>query len=206
LQKIYNLSNNNDVPSFIILYIILKCCNNIPLNKDFYTLNTSKRVILLIDAILDADLNDLDNHDKYCNWLLKNYNYLSIQNNDPKYHFIPLFNISMGMGYSFTIGWDILLSRMIGFIEGGSNGFDWEFNDRAIKKYFMLDKLNRMKYYTKYCSTWKKVNTRHGNKNRHRNKHKLENQIEKYLELITKSNLIEIWDLVNTGKYNILDN
>ena len=55
---------------------------------------------------------------------------------DAEYKFIPLFNIYLGMGYSFCIGWDNIFNSMIGIIENGSDYHGVQNNAIRALRYF----------------------------------------------------------------------
>ena len=62
---------------------------------------------------------------------IKTYKYYSAI-----YKFIPLFNINLGMGYSFVIGWDAEIDSMVGLTENGSDGNEVMYNVQRAMKYF----------------------------------------------------------------------
>lgn len=57
-----------------------------------------------------------------------------------KFGFIPLITTYCGMGYDFIIGWDLTISRMIGFFVNGSSIYDMEYNRKQMLEYFNLKK------------------------------------------------------------------
>jgi hypothetical protein len=113
------------------------------------------------------------------------------------------------MGYNFVMGYDILIDKMIGFMEGGSNGLDYEYNKLLIEKYLKLNKQQRLvKYQLNCCTTpQSKVKKNKYNTTSNKNIENIEN-IEKYLELliINLSNVPNYFNYFNEMKLNILDN
>jgi len=137
-MKYYKLDDTNESPDFIKLYIILKACNYFPTNNndfgnfggDYY-----QNLTYLINAILEDE------------------EILFSNNYSPEYKFIPVFRISLGMGYGFIIGWDMFIDRMIGFVDGGSDGHEVEYNKMMIQNYLTLDRKQRfLKYERKIGS------------------------------------------------------
>jgi len=119
-MKFYK-TDSKDIPDFVKLYIILKSCNYFPTNYH--------HLIYIFNFILEDE------------------EVLFPYNLQPEYKLIPLFRIYLGMGYGFIIGWDMLIDRLIGFIDGGNNGHEVEYNNMMIKKYLSLDKKQRLQKY-----------------------------------------------------------
>ena len=182
LVDIYKLNTISDLPDFIKIYLLLKSCNYFPLYSRIQSL--------------------LDNIDEI---VLEWNNYLF----QPEYKFIPLFDIALGMGYSFIIGYDMLIDRLIGFIHGGGCAQEYEYNKMLIEKYFKLDTKQRLIKYQKNCCQ-NKVSSKNKivgkNKNKNKNNELLEN-IQKYLELFnTDIDNLQDFNYFNKMKINIIDN
>lgn len=194
ITKIYNINNLNELPSFINLYIILKSCNYFPINKEFFTYNN---VISYLDVILksncesESESESKSKSDIYLTTLIHSINYMCT----PEYKYIPLFRLSLGMGFSFIIGYDILIDRMIGFLSGGSSSIEYEYSEVMIRKYLSLNKLQRIQQYER------KIGKLNNNNNIYKT-------ITKYLDLffLDLANLPNPFDFLDEHKLNILDN
>lgn len=201
-MKYYKLDYANESNTFIKLYIILKACNYFPNNNnnngfDFGNIDNNyyQNLIYLINAILDDEEIIFPN--KFT----------------PEYKFIPIFRIGLGMGYGFIIGWDMLIDRMIGFVDGGSDGHEVEYNNIMIRKYLTLDRKQRFQAYENM------IDKSECKKNKHKitptptrklqyNMQKYGLNISKYLELfnINQSliNLENPFDYLAKHRLNIL--
>jgi hypothetical protein len=109
--------NINDLPSIVILILLLYSGNAI--NK--YTCFE-----------LDNLYNLYNNHNcDYQDGIDKtNACYNKVQ-----YGTIHLLQYYLGCGYSYNIAWDLHKESLIGFIYGGSNGYDYEFYDNNLLLY-----------------------------------------------------------------------
>jgi hypothetical protein len=194
LIRMYKLNSYNELPDFIKMYILLKSFNNLPLNKDFFTYG---RNMSYLDVILEYNYNKNGEQYLYTQMLYNEYLYLL----HPEYKFIPLFKFSLGMGYSFLVGYDMMLDKLIGFIEGGGCAQEYEYNKILIEKYMKLDKQHRITKYNTNCCQNK-------SKSKSKSKNELLENIKKYLELFTIDivNLPDHYNYFNEMKLNILDN
>lgn len=132
--EIDKLDNNYEIPDFIKLYIILAACKYFPNNNDG------------LGNIVNIDRKSYKNLMYILDFILENEDEISFDKFTLNM-FIPLFTISIGMGNEFMIGWDIVSDRMIGFITGGSDGHESEYNNMMMRKYFTLDKQHRIQAY-----------------------------------------------------------
>ena len=69
---------------------------------------------------------------------------------NPNNNMIPLFQNYIGMGYTYNIGWDILIKKYIGFLFGGSSAEDFEYIDNTLQIYLLKNKTERLDYIKKY--------------------------------------------------------
>jgi hypothetical protein len=191
ITKIYNITNYNEIPTFINLYIILKSCNYFPINTENFTYNN---VISYFDVILTANSEyesaTVVNSDIYLTTLIHSINYMC----KPETKYIPLFRLSLGMGWSLIIGYDILINRMIGFLSGGSSNIEYEYNNIRITRYLSLNKLQRIQQYEYKIGKM--------------NNNNIYKHITKYLDLffLDLANLPNPFDFLDEHKLNILDN
>lgn len=116
-REYYNLSLNGkgfeEIPQFIKLIIILVVVKYFTTSRIKININES------LEYILNNDKQDLDNEVMYI----------------PPVNITPLFTIPIGMGYSFILSWDLSINRMIGYIWGGSDGNEYEFNKNKLENY-----------------------------------------------------------------------
>jgi hypothetical protein len=189
IKTVYNITNFSEIPSFINLYIILKSCNYFPINKECFTYNN---IISYLDAILKSNSksDNSNNSDIYFITLIHSINYMCT----PEYKYIPLFRLSLGMGFNFIIGYDILIDRVIGFLSGGSSSIEYEYSEVMIRKYLSLNKLQRIQQYERKIG---KINNNN-----------IYKTITKYLDLffLDLANLPNPFDFLDEHKLNILDN
>lgn len=116
-REYYNLSLNGtgfeEIPQFIKLIIILVVVKYFTTSKIKIIINES------LEYILNNNKQDLDNEIIYI----------------PPVNITPLFTIPIGMGYSFILSWDLSINQMIGYIWGGSDGNEYEFNKNKLENY-----------------------------------------------------------------------
>ena len=110
--------NLSDLPSIVILILLLYSGN-------------------AIDKYMCFDLNKLSNNKN-------DENNENNENNDTtscacynkvEYGTINLLQYYLGCGYSYNISWDLHKESLIGFIYGGSNGYDYEFYENNLLSY-----------------------------------------------------------------------
>lgn len=63
---------------------------------------------------------------------------------------IPLFQKSIGMGYTYNIAWDILIKKYVSFLFGGSSAEDYYYFDTKLKLYLYKNTTERVDYIKKY--------------------------------------------------------
>ena len=68
---------------------------------------------------------------------------------NPNNNLIPLFQKSIGMGYTYNIAWDILIKKYIGFLFGGSSAEDFYYFDNKLKVYLYKNASERIDYIKK---------------------------------------------------------
>ena len=69
---------------------------------------------------------------------------------NPTNNIIPLFQKSIGMGYTYNIAWDILIKKYIGFLFGGASAEDYYYFDTKLKLYLYKNTNERIDYIKKY--------------------------------------------------------
>jgi hypothetical protein len=191
--NIYELQNYNELPDFIKLYLLLKCSNYLPLQTEFFKYkNENNKITAYLDIIIENYTNKNGEQYLYTEMILKCYKYLLT----PEYKFILLFSINLGMGYNFIVGYDILIDGLIGFIEGGSSGQEYDYNKILIEKYFKMNKQQRQNKY-------------HINCNNNNKKYNLLENIKKYISILFTIDISIIpnyYNYFNDMKLNILNN
>jgi hypothetical protein len=115
----------DEIPDFIKLMIMLH--NSGYLSKILSEHNHTHICELFLSIINHMNKNNL--HNNLLDIPITSYYH-------SKYKFIPLIESYCGMGYTFIIGWDLDVSRMIGFLEGGSDAHSYDASMLSIMKYF----------------------------------------------------------------------
>ena len=69
---------------------------------------------------------------------------------NPTNNIIPLFQKSIGMGYTYNIAWDILIKKYIGFLFGGASAEDFYYFDTKLKLYLYKNTNERIDYIKNY--------------------------------------------------------
>jgi len=123
LQTYYNF--NVVIPTFVKLVLILHTCGYFPKSNGDSVDFCKPGIHCFLDMILEGDIHKIAD-------FTSSYRYFTAD-----YKFIPLFNVYLGMGYSFVIGWDmdILCNCMIGFTTDGSDGHESAYNERRAISY-----------------------------------------------------------------------
>jgi hypothetical protein len=182
LVRLFKLSTYEELPDIIKVFILLRNTNYIELEKKFLDIiqEYHNNRIAYVESFL------------YCQNMINSYDYLMM----PEYKFIPLFKINLGMGYDFIIGCDIILDRLIGFIEGGSCGQEYEYNRMQIEKYLKMNKQQRQNKYNTHIKKSYKIHN------------DILQNIERYLKLFNENleNIPNIFSYFSQNKLNILDN
>ena len=65
---------------------------------------------------------------------------------ESKNKILPLLQTYIGMGYVFYISFDILIGRMVGFLYGGSNGYECEYYEKTMNIYVSKNKIKRLEF------------------------------------------------------------
>ena len=110
-----------EIPEFVKLFLILYNCGYFAESNNG---NSKSGIHIFLEMLLEGDPNKITD-------FIKTYKYYSAI-----YKFIPLFNINLGMGYSFVIGWDAEIDSMVGLTENGSDGNEVMYNVQRAMKYF----------------------------------------------------------------------
>ena len=132
-----------NIPIFIKLVILLYSCNYFQSGEQFHKLIHNILESIITYSKSSDDYNNSDSSNNSNNHMIKQEVLQSYPYYASKYKFIPIFNIYMGMGYTFVIGWDCIINRMIGFMENGSSYVDVIMNSRFAMRYFALDSRSR---------------------------------------------------------------
>lgn len=190
LLEIYKLKDASELPDFIKIYLLIS--NGLERRKKRQNIAMSTEFVLnIILEYHNNKIEDVETHLHYQS-ISESYEYFL----QPEYKFIPLFTVYLGMGFYFIVGYDMILDKLIGFIDGGGSGLECEYNRMLIEKYMKSHKTHRLEKYNKYCSS---------NKQSYKQSY-LEN-ITKYLELINiDTQTLPSLNYFNDMKLNILDN
>ncbi len=136
VRKYYGFTN--EIPAFVMLVLMLYNCGYFESSKGISKPGIHLFLVMILEDSL-ASIADFTNTYKY---------YSAI------YKFIPLFEIYLGMGYSFVIGWDTKFDCMIGLTENGSDGHEVAYNIQCAMNYFntleRLRKINMQKLQEDY--------------------------------------------------------
>jgi len=188
LLEIYKLKDASELPDFIKIFLLI---------SNGFELDRKKHVSYILHIILAYYNNKIEDVETYLHYqnITEEYKYFL----QPEYKFIPVCTFYLGMGFYFIVGYDMILDKLIGFMDGGGCAQECEYNRMLIQNYMKLNKKCRLEKYNKNCSS---------NSNKKTYKQSYLENITKYLELIDIDirNLPNQFNYFNEMKLNILDN
>lgn len=147
IKKYYKFNNISEIPAYVRFIVMLYNCGYFE-SSSSGSISTKPKVHMFLDMILEGDSAKISD-------FTMTYTYYTANKK-----FIPLFEIYLGMGYSFILGWDIEFNGMIGLTENGSDAHEVMYNTQRAISYFRqprvivkVDKKRLQDDYLKFLST-----------------------------------------------------
>lgn len=154
IMKYYQFCNISEIPAYVILVVMLYNCGYFESSSGRCSSGSGNciankpKIHIFLDMILEGDSAKISE-------FTMTYRYYAAYNK-----FIPLFEIYLGMGYSFVLGWDTEFNCIIGLTENGGDGHEVMYNTHRAMCYFQqqrrivkVDKMRLQEDYLKMLST-----------------------------------------------------